>query len=433
MSDMNDMSDTSDISNTSNTYIVNVSCNGITGKKHIYNKFDYEIIDELYNSHNENGYPIVYKFMYELALRIPKNKILVTFSPDPAISSATITGLAEKYMCGQIDGSQYTSKLRIIYLTSTPNLLTNYKDVTFENLRNSIISNAICKKLPSYTEHKLPLTADQFFLLGINDNILDDDQRENLDNSDITYFTLNQMRKKGITNIINYINDKIMSDPVIVIFDMASTSYDTSPCVTRFLKEENKINISDLNGFNTTELFAIFSGINKENLVGVDITSFDFRINSKERAYRISCETARIPLNLLLGIKEKKINIFNEHSKFLIYRPVNQLSEFDVGWYILRGVSLDMREEVIKHIDNDTIISLTIDSNDLNDQNNQNGNNNNNQQEEIILVTTTTILDQQGKCIYSKDTKITDCTLYPTEKTSMMFELLNTYENSLHE
>lgn len=397
----------------SEMYFININCNGITGKNHIYNKFDYEAIEELYKTCNDKGYPIVYNLIYKLALTLPKTKKIVTFSPDPAISSATIVGLAEKYMCGQIDGSQYTSQLRVIYLTSSPHLLTNYKEVTVENLRNSVISNAMCTRLPSFTGHKLVLNPEQFFLIGINENLLEDDQREALDNSEITYFTTQQMRKKGISNVMEFINEKIMSDPVMVIFDMSSTSFDTAPCVSRFFKEDNDIKTADLNGFDRTELKEIFLKINNENLVGLDITSFDFRIDNKTRGYQLTCETAKLPLSTLLGIKEKKINIFTEHSKFLIYRPIEQLSEFDVGWYILRGVPLDIKEQVIKHIDDDTITSLSIDIDG-------------NGKEQTVLVTTTTMLEQENKSIFSKGTKITDCNLYQTEKTAMMFELINT-------
>lgn len=403
-------------------YFINVSCNEMSGKQHIYNKFDYEMIDEMYKTFNEHGHPVAYNLLYKLALSLPKNRVLVTISPDPSVSASTIAGLAEKHMYGQMNGSANVPNLKILYLTSSAHLLTNYKDITIENLRNSTISNLIGAKSPSYTGNKLLLNPNQFFLLGINDNLLEDDQKEALDQSNVTYFTLSQIKKKGITHIIDYINEQIALDPLMIIFDMSSVEYETSPCVTRFLREGIRTNIKDLIGLNANDLTVIFNRINKENLVGLDITSFDFRIDSKERAYRISCEVAKLPLQLLLGIKEKRLNIFNENSKFLIYRPIVQTSQIDVGWYILRGVSLDIREQIINSISDDTIITLQIDLE-------SDGN------EETILITTTTMEEQEKKTFsyaHLKDTKITDCVLFPMEKTSMAFELLNTSENSLH-
>lgn len=400
-----------------NTYMINVTCNGITGKTHICNKFDYEVIDEMYKKYDEFDNPLVYNFLYKLALNIPKNKTLVTFSPDPSITGATIAGLSEKHM--YVECEKYMSSLKIIYITSSPHLLSNYKDTTIENLRNSTISTLLGWTDKSYIGNKLILNPKQFILIGINDNLIEEDEKEELDNSEISYFTMSQIRKKGITNIVDYINEQIGSDPLMIVFDMSATSYDTSPCVTRFLKDGAKTEIKKLNGFTFPELTQIFGRINVDNLVGLDITSYDFRIDDKEIEYRISCETARLPMKLLLGIKDKKINIFNEHSRFLIYRPIEQTSESDLGWYILRNIPLETREEILKTIDKDTITSIAIDVEE-------------NGEEEMILISTTTMMEQESKCFLAGKIKMTDCVLFPQEKTSMMFELLNTSENSLH-
>ena len=77
------------------------------------------------------------------------------------------------------------------------------------------------------------------------------------------------------------------------------------------------------------------------------------------------------------------------------------------------------REEIIKYIENDTIITLQIDiDNDGNEQ--------------TVMITTTTLGEQEEKTFFSENKKINDCILFPVEKTSAMFELLNTNENSLH-
>ena len=415
-------------------YFINIKFNEMSGNKHIYSKNDYETIEELYDNGDEYGHPIVYNLIHKLVLNVPKQKKIITFSPDPAISCSTMTGLAEKFNCGQDTMNEKFPKLRVIYLTPSAHLLTNYKEITIENLSNSIISNAMGQTKNSYVGHKMTMTADQFFLIGINDDLIDDDEIEELNNSQITYFTLNQIRKKGIKTIIDYINEKILFDPFMVVFDMASTSYKSCPCVSRFLKDGIKTSITKLNGFDQSELLEIFEKINSENLVGLDITGFDFRIDDKELAYRISCEIARIPLRKLLKIKEKKINIFDESSKFLIFKPIEkQINQAnteidtsdikldigeDVGWYILRGVSLQLREELISHIDDDTIETLFIDVDG-------------NGEEKLVLITTTTMAEQEEKSVLAKGTTIKDRCLCVNEKISMMFELLNAPANSL--
>lgn len=404
-----------------NNYFINVNFNRMSGLNHIFNKFDYEVIEEMYKNCDEQGIPLTYDFMYKFISLLPKNKVVVTISPDPAITASTIAGMSEKYMYGQVEGnSRNTPNLKIIYLTATPHLLGNYKEITIENFTNSIVSNLIGKSNFSFVKNKLLLNPEQFFILGINDNLLEDDQKEELDNSEISYFTMSQIRKKGIFNVMDYINEKIGNDPVMIIYDMSCASHSTAPCVTRFLREGIRTNVKDLNGFTNEELLKIFNKINTENLVGLDITSFDFRIDDKEIGYRITCESAKLALSLL-RIKEKKINIFNEHSRFLIHRPIEQINEKDKGWYILRGVPLDLRESIMKKLNNDTITSLNIDIE---------GDGN----EETVLIATTTIFEQEKFSYLNNEDKlkITDCVLFPVEKTSMMFELLNTNENSLH-
>ena len=399
-------------------FFINVTCNEMTAKSHLLNTFDFEVIDSMYKSHDDNEHPLVYNFLYKYILTLPKTKTIVTFSPDPAISGSTIAGMAEKYMYSQeINGRvKFMSRLKIIYITSSPHLLKNYKDVTIENLRNSITTHLLGLRNHSYVGNKLVLSADQFTFVGINENLLEENQREDLNNLDFSYFTLKQLRKKGIKNVMRSINDKNADSPVMIIYDMSVTSYEASPCVSRFLKEGIRTSPKFLNGLDISELRELFLEINKTNLVGMDITGFDFRIDNKERAYRITCETAKIPLYVLFGMKEKKINIFNENSKFLIFRPIEQTSLTDLGWFILRGISLETRESIIKCIDDDVIKSITIDLDGV---------------EETVMVTTTTIADQEQKSFYDPNLKLSDCVLFPAQKLYMAFELLNTPENAL--
>lgn len=403
----------------SDYHIINVSCNGITSKGHIFNNFDYEVIDSMYKTADDYDHPIVYNFLYKYILTLPNDKKIVTLSPDPVISGSTMCAIAEKYMySNQVqDNTNFLSKLHIIYITSSPHLLNNYSDITVENLRNSLLSHVLSLRPITFMGSKLALSKDQITLIGINDNLLENDEREVLDNMEMSYFTMKQLRKKGIKNVIKSINEKIGSDPFMVVYDMASLSYETAPCVSRFLKDGIKTNPKLLNGFDEGELRELFLELKRDNLVALDITGFDFRIENKERAYRISCESAKIPLYILLEMKEKKINIFNEHSRFLIFRPIEQTHENDLGWFILKGLNLESRNEIIKNIPNDTIIDFTIDLEGTN---------------ETILLTTTTIEEQEEKSFFDPDLKITDCVLYPAQKTYMMFELLNTPQNSIH-
>jgi hypothetical protein len=110
-------------------------------------------------------------------------------------------------------------------------------------------------------------------------------------------------------------------------------------------------------------------------------------------------------------LKTKKINIFDEDTKFLIWRPVIQLSEDDIGWFILRGVPDSQKEKILKEV-NDTIQTITVDDD--------------NGEPTDVLISSTTMNEQQSISYYMVDT-IEDCALVPIEKVQMMFELLMKY------
>lgn len=393
----------------------NSSTGNLSAKNHIVNKTNYETVADMYNSVDDNDIPIIYNFMYKYIKQLD-NKLPIVLSSDIAISSATIAGNAEKFIYTEQtkDHVNFLSKLKIVYFTSTPHLSMDLTEININNLSNSIISNLISNVDCTYTKHQLKLDPDQFILIGINENILNDMQIEELHKSNITHFTLKQIRKKGLNSILETIKDIVLDDPVHIAFNLSVMSYESTPMVNRFIKE---ISIDKLNGFNQKELTAILEYVKSFNIVGLDITGYDFRTTNTSndlintRAYRITCEVPQLILKHLANIKEKKINIFNENSKILIWRPLYQTSSDDIGWFILRNVSLDVREKLIQSTD-DNIITFTVDDED-------------------VYITSTTYSEQENMSYYAAN-NIYDCVLYPGEKMNLVFEMLNTAESSIN-
>jgi arginase family enzyme len=403
-------------------HFINVKLQQITAKKHIKDEFDYEISDLFYEKTTEAGVPIVYNFLYRYILQnIPKNNRVITMSPDPLISTSTIVGLAEKYMYTEIDNFEgkeclvFKSNLKVVYFTAQPHLSEEVTEVSLEQLTKITLANALCSVESTITGHKLALSPDQFVLIGLNTDILDESQKDELAKSNIKNYTLQQIRKKKMRNIIRAVNNFVGDNPVHLIFDMSCMSLDIAPCVTRFVDFTKH---KTIDGFIMKEIEEAMTMLNKTNLVGFDITGYDLRIERSERAFRVTCEVPRRLLQLVLGIKEKKLNIFNEHSKFLIWRPIDQEEETDVGWFILRNIPLDTREQLIEHIGTENIISFQTEDDDG----------------EIIdaYVTVTTMAEQQERT-YCETTNVHDCVLYPAQKVYAMFELLNTGENKILE
>lgn len=124
-------------------------------------------------------------------------------------------------------------------------------------------------------------------------------------------------------------------------------------------------------------------------------------INSAEKKEQV--------VNILvnqLGVSKNTVNIFSESSYFLVYRPLEQEDpETDYGWYILRGLSVQDSEDVLKCIEEDEIKNIVIDNEDY-------------------LVAKTNVEEQNSKTYYHS-TDVYDVVLYPDEKKAMMFELIN--------
>lgn len=417
-------------------FLINVNFASITAKGNVFHDktWDYETVQTLYDEEyfDDENNPMIYNFMYKYLLQFKSKRVPVLFSPDPSLSGSSIAAHAEKTMFIEPNDSnintKYKSNLKILYFTSSDHLavLKNDDKKNVKTFSDSLISNLVGLHEHTYTKHNLILSEEQFILIGINTNILTPVQIENLNNSKTTYFTLDQMRKKGIENVMNSIIGLVGDSPIHVVFDMAVTSHKTAPCVTRFVDTVDIMDVDDtnnnnnnivnklknFNGFDSFELTKIFNCFSKsnvkQNIVGLDITGYDLRIDSKEISHKITCETIRLVVSKILGMKEKKINIFNEHTKFLIWRPVeaNATDIDDVGWYVLRDVPTELKEELISRIGDDNIITIDCD-------------------DEPICVSVTTI-NEQEKMIYEDESlRVTDCVLYPEEKISMTFWLIN--------
>ena len=106
-----------------------------------------------------------------------------------------------------------------------------------------------------------------------------------------------------------------------------------------------------------------------------------------------------------MNYNKKKYRIFNEDSKFLIYRPAQQIDNNDFGWYILMGLCIDERKKYLNSLNNDKIKEIIINNN-------------------IFYITWTTINEQNNKS-FNNSSSILDFTLFPQEKKIMGFELLN--------
>ena len=217
---------------------------------------------------------------------------------------------------------------------------------------------------------------------------MDDFEVEMVNTMKIGNFNFKLMNKKPI------ISKKLINDfsktPMYVVIDMSAIDY----------KQENS---SKLNFKKITFLIDILKNL---NIVCLDL--INYCLTTEKESIKLG-QIGKILMKDLMKVRETKINIYNEHSRFLIFRPTNRAMEEDTGWYILRGIDSETNERLLKSINHDSIIEEEVDTNGVRMD---------------ILISTTTMEEQNNKS-YFMDHAITDCVLFPDEKTDMLFELVN--------
>lgn len=419
----------------------------------ILNKPDYVFNEDLYTVANENGYPIVYRLIYEYYKNMKDDRKPILFSMDGSVSSATIAGLNEKnmYIVDHEGRPNYKSKLKVLYLDSRPDITLHEpkKEHSISDTMSSVISNLISVD-KSYTQHKLNLSSDQLLYIGLNDNITNPDEIKSVSLNRFKYHMLNKTRKSGWEYLYSEIDKFVLDDPVHLVLDMSVLDHTIGPCVIKH--NPNKKDVSELDGLNGEEFINLMKHISKLNVKSMDITGFYFATDNTTQAYRITCETAKLAYQIIFNLKDKKLNIFNENTRFLIWKDLQtldidkkielyekgekekeididgmtqeeidklELIDDEIGWYIMRDVSLEMRERFIADLkDSDSIktISIVDDDGKVKD----------------VMITSTTIEEQNSKSYFTAKLYL-DCVLYPEEKMAMMFELLNTSENKILE
>lgn len=375
-----------------------------SAKGKLRNSFDITTNEKLYEGKLEN-IPIIYNYIYKL-YREKTNKINITMSFDKAISSASISGIAERYMqLGKTpdDKPNYYSNLKIIYINCVPDLknIDSNDNFTMQNIGNTVISNLLSINNITYTKHNILISPDQIIFVGLNELMLSDEDLQSLQDNGLEYYSLQTIRKLKLTQILTHIVGVCDGHPVHIVFNLGSCNVGTAPCT---VKQSEIINTE---GFSIDELKGLATGLSKVNIVGVDVTNYDLRIEDTNILLLQTCDTVRVFLKNLLNITEKKINIYNEHSRFLIWKPMD---ETDVGWYILRNVPTEIKLMLLEKLKQDDIITFELNELNYGD----------------VYISSTTC-EEQDLMSYAvtDDNDHFKCVLYPEEKISMKFELIN--------
>jgi len=345
--------------------------------------FDGTIIDSVVGHRICGGYNELYKYVNQYLKHNPE-KTIVTIGGDGSVSAGTVPGVNERFV--KKVNNKYVSDLKILYIDAYPDIF-NFKSSKNKDLHELTVSSLMGHCKPKFTQHKLLLKPNQFIFYGLQD-CSDIDQ---LNSMEIEHYTVKKIKSIDINKLHDNIIASLGSNPVHVVLDIKVFDKTVAPATFPLTN----------NGLTYIEVQSLLDKI-KHNIKSFDITEFNPYIS--QGATKITKELIKNILINTFNIKEKKINIFTEDSEFLIYRPIEQINEDDIGWYILACGTLEEREELIKNIPSDSIEIVTV--------------------ENTKYYITKTTINKQNKKSYLASHNMYDMALYPHEKQIMCFKLL---------
>jgi arginase family enzyme len=371
--------------------------------------FDGSIVDPEGDIKLCPGFSVLYHEVFEQKKKEPHKPIL-TVGGDHSISACTVGAINDYYMKQQ--GQTFNSDLMVLWIDAHPDL-HNYVVGSDKDLPDMAMSSLMGILDPSISPQKLSLKSDQIVYFGLKE----DEDFDNCRELGIKSFSLQKIRTLGPETCIEILKEIFEDKPIHVSIDMKVFNRDLAPSVHRNSDE----------GITIEELLPILTHFSPK-FTSVDIVEFNPMIGNNQDGIK-TAELARELISKSLNIKKKRLNVFNEDSPFLIYRSMHQEDHFinndkidedytdqseekeeekeaehDIGWYLLRGLSFNQKEEFLKMIPDGGMIIIDIAGEDY-------------------LVAKTT-MNEQNKKSYLVAESIQDMALFPEEKVEMGFALI---------
>jgi hypothetical protein len=336
---------------------------GGNSPKQVKEEYDYYIGTELYSRYDINGQPLAYELLEKYIGKYSSNRKIVVISEDTKLPYSTVNAYSK------------INDVATVYISNNPYIIdTKYND--------------------------------RLLYFGIDKDLMADQAISSMEGDFTTYFTLQKVNRAGIQKICKVVRDVYNDKRIHLIIDLQIVDQTVAPSVKRQQSQKNYLSME-----NISEIVQQFNNINYLDIIGFDESLDDpaFRYS------KITGEVCRAIIKSAFNIKERSLNIFTEDSRFLIYRPIKQITNYDIGWYIVRFMTIKERETFLKHlIDRIETISIDVD-----------------QEENLdVMVTSTSVSEQNQKSFYTAK-NIFDYCLFPEEKLAMIFELLNTEKQSI--
>lgn len=337
--------------------------------------YDFEISIEDFNGSTFdflNGHRICpgYQTLHDHMVTLKEGLRPIVIGGDHSISASTLPAMVNKYpnlkiliLDSQVDSDDYTNKSG------------------FPNMMLGSILGAI---KPSIAEGVL-VNPENIIYMGVQDEV------DFLSNNDIKFITLNKMKSLSpaiLTKIIG-------PGPIFVSLDMKVFEKEVAPNTETCYDD----------GLSVDNVLGLLTSI-KDNIIGMDISEYNPELDPIGR--NVTRDLIFKILEEVMDVQQRKVNIFGEHTEFIIWRPMTQQEdgESDIGWYILRGVDANTRNQLLEEvIGEQDIVSYKLAG--------------------TPCFLSKTTIDSQNKKSYYGSEHIFDTALFPEEKQAMMFELLS--------
>ena len=281
-------------------------------------------------------------------------------------------------------------------LNTNKNIITISEDKTICDITQSIYSENNIKTI--YVSSNPENIEKNTIYIGIDESIIDDTILEKLNDTCEIYITMKKIKQHGIANIMKMLN--VNTDNIHIIYDIGIIEPTQCPSVERIRGQKQFLTFDELNSL-IKEC--------KKQVKHLDIIGFNAKFDDEKHIYtKITGNICRHIMKETYDLKEKALNIFSDDTRFLIYRNLIQEDCNDIGWKIVRFMTVQLMNTYIEKIGHNI---MNIDYED------DNGYENN------ILIATTSINEQNEKSFYNAE-NIAECCLMPQEKVAMMFELM---------
>jgi len=326
------------------------------------------------------GYNVLHRHIIRHKSANPDDKI-ITVGGDSSISVASILAMNES-----LGGN-----LKVVYLDTLPDVDTDVGNSSGFNEKTVSMLLGLTKTKLVDTDYYLK--PEQIIYFGLNDKL--DLNIDEIVHLGIVFMTLEKINQLGIEESINILDELVGNTNVHILLDMNVFKKSDAPSTVKKFDD----------GLSGIDVFKLLIKI-KQKICSMDVVEFNTLIGS-EIQIKMTRELIRQCFINAFDVKEKHINIVNEHTEFLVYREASQLDPVcDYGWYILRGMSIEQKTEMMKIVPQDKIISVELDDG------------------KDYLIARTTMDEQNKKSCYNLTT-VQDVVLFPSEKAEMGFEIIN--------